>query len=85
MAQESLTPEEDKLPLEEFVRLDTTVDFQAIASDRFLKYAAERPYIHLGTRLANDYIVAYTNEIYLSEIFRPPVKDTCPSIIVILR
>ena len=70
MAVLSLTPEEDKLPLEEFVKLDTTVDFQAIASQRFLRYAAERPFIHLGTRLANDYIVAYTNEIYIHEIYR---------------
>lgn len=70
MAVLSLTPEEDKLPLEEFVKLDTTVDFQAIDSQRFLRYAAERPFIHLGTRLANDYIVAYTNEIYIHEIYR---------------
>lgn len=70
MAITSLTPEEDALSLEEYVKLETTVDFQAIASDRFLKYAAERPYIKLGTRLANDYIVAYTNEIYVNEIYR---------------
>ncbi len=75
MAIETLTPDEDILTLEEFVSLDTTVDFQAIASDRFLKYVAERPYIHLGTRLANDYIVAYTNEIYLPEIFRELGSD----------
>lgn len=70
MAVTSLTPEEDMLSLEDFVNLETTVDFQAIASDRFLKYAAERPFIHLGTKLANDYIVAYTNEIYIDEIYR---------------
>ncbi len=70
MEIQTLTPEEDKLSLEEFVKLETTVDFQAIASDRFLRYAAARPFIHLGTRLANDYIVAYTNEIYIPSIYR---------------
>lgn len=63
------------MELEEFVRLPTTVDFQAIASDRFLKYAAQRPYIYLGTKLANDYIVAYTDEIYIEEIYRELGSD----------
>ena len=63
------------MELEEFVSLPDTVDFQAIASDRFLKYAAQRPYIYLGTRLANDYIVAYTNERYIDEIYRELGSD----------
>jgi len=63
------------LELEEFVSLPTTVDFQAIASDRFLKYAAQRPYIYLGTKFANDYIVAYTDERYIEDIYRELGSD----------
>ena len=61
--------DEDKLSLEEFVKLPTTVDFQAPASDSFMNYAAQRPFIHIGTKLANDYVVAYTNEKYISRIY----------------
>ena len=67
--------EEDRLPLEEFVKLPTTVDFQVINSDRFQSYAASRPYIHLGTRLANDYTVAYTNEENIDTILRELGND----------
>ena len=63
------------MELEEFVSLPTTVDFQAIASDRFLKYAAERPYIHLGTQFANDLVIAYTDEMYIEEIYRELGSD----------
>lgn len=61
--------EEDSLSLEEFVKLPTTVDFQAIASDSFLEYAAARPYLHLGTRLANGYLIVYTNEKYIQQTY----------------
>lgn len=61
--------EEDMLPLNEFVRLPTTVDFQALASESFLEYARTRPYLHLGTRLANDYIVVYTNERNIPQVY----------------
>jgi len=54
--------DEDALPLEEFVRLPTTVDFQAINSDRFKTFVKNKPYLHFGTELANSYIVGYTNE-----------------------
>lgn len=56
--------------MEEFVRLPTTVDFQAVVSERLLQYIAERPYIRLGARLGNDYVIAYTNELYMREIYR---------------
>lgn len=59
MAQE--IDNEDNLPLAEFVKLPTTVDFQVIYTDRFKAYAKNRPYLHLGTELANNYIVGYTN------------------------
>ncbi len=63
------------MELEEFVSLPTTVDFQAIASDRFLKYAADRPYIRLGTQFANDLVIAYTDEMYIEEIYRELGSD----------
>lgn len=57
--------DENALPLDEFVKLPTTVDFQTINSDRFKIYAKDKPYLHFGTELANNYIVGYTNEKYL--------------------
>lgn len=59
-----------KTSLEEFVRLPTSVDFQVIDSDSFRSYAAQRPYIYPGTTLANGYTVVYTDEKYISEIYR---------------
>ena len=59
---------EDELPLSEFIKLPTTVDFQAINSDRFQRYVSERPYIHLGTELANNFIVGYVNVKYLDSL-----------------
>ena len=60
---------EDALPLSDFVELPTTVDFQAINSDRFRAYISDKPYIMLGTELANNYVVGYTNEKNIQKIF----------------
>jgi subtilisin family serine protease len=57
--------DEDSLPLAEFVKLPTTVDFQVIDTDRFRLYASDKPYLHFGTELANNYVVVYTNEKYI--------------------
>ncbi len=57
--------EEDRLPLEEYVKLPTTVDFQVINTPRFQAYAKDKPYLHFGTELANNYIIVYTNEKYI--------------------
>ena len=51
--------DEDSLSLDEFVKLPTTVDFQVINTDRFKAFVKDKPYIHLGTELANNYIVGY--------------------------
>ena len=61
---------EDELSLEEFIKLPTTVDFQALASRSFLEYAAARPFLRLGTKLANDYVVVYVNEKYIYEVYK---------------
>ncbi len=59
---------EDELPLEEFVKLPTTVDFQILLTDRFREYARTRPYLHIGTELASNYAVVYTNERYIDQL-----------------
>ncbi len=66
---------EDDLPLEEFVKLPTTVDFQAIVNPKFVDYVKTRPYLHLGTELANRYIVVYVNQKYLWDVYEEMGKD----------
>lgn len=57
--------DEDRLPLEEYIKLSTTVDFQVINTARFREYARDKPYLHFGTELANNYVIVYTNEKYI--------------------
>ena len=57
--------DEDRLPLEEYIKLPTTVDFQVINTARFREYARDKPYLHFGTELANNYVIVYTNEKYI--------------------
>jgi len=59
---------EDLLPLDEFVKLPTTVDFGTINSDRFKLFVKDRPWLHVGTELANEYVVVYLNEKYFSRL-----------------
>ncbi len=61
--------DENSLPLEEFTKLPTTVDFNIINTDRVKVYLKDKPYIKLGTELASRYVVAYTNEENLQGIF----------------
>ncbi|NLU23129.1 MAG: S8 family peptidase [Clostridiales bacterium] len=67
--------DEDSLPLEEFIKLPTTVDFQIINTDRFSAYAKDKPYIRLGTKLANDYIVGYTNVKNVPQLLQDTGSD----------
>lgn len=57
------------LPLDEFVKLPTTVDFGAFYIDRFEAYIKDKPYLKLGTKLANDYVVVYTNKKNIPRVF----------------
>lgn len=59
--------EEYLLPLEEFVKLPTTVDFQVVNTDRFQEYAKDKPYLRFGKEFSNDYIIGYTNERYIQQ------------------
>ncbi len=60
--------EEDLLPLEEYVKLPTTVDFQVINTSRFREYARDKPYLHFGTELEGNYLIVYTNEKYIKKL-----------------
>ena len=60
--------DEDLLPLEDYVKLPTTVDFQVINTQRFKDYARDKPYLHFGTELANSYVIVYTNEKYIQSL-----------------
>lgn len=66
---------EDDLPLSEFVKLPTTVDFQTLNTQRFRNYVAARPYLHPGTEFANHYIVTYVNVKYIQSVFEDLGKD----------
>lgn len=60
---------EDELPLSEFIKLPTTVDFSALNTDRFKLFVKDRPYLHTGTELASGYVVMYTNRKNLPVVF----------------
>jgi len=61
--------DENDLPLEEFIKLPTTVDFNVVNTDKFKLYVQNKPYIKLGTELANKLVMVYTNVIYIPTIF----------------
>ncbi len=69
------TVNEEALSLAEFVALPTTIDFNVINSDRFKLYAAARPYLRVGTELANGYVPVYTNQANLEAVFRDLGSD----------
>ena len=60
--------DELNLPLSEFVKLPTTVDFQVLNTERFKIFAKSRPYIRLGTEFENRYIVGYINQAYVTQL-----------------
>ncbi len=60
-------PDETAMPLEDFVKLPTTVDFQAINTESFRQYVQSRPYLRVGAELNNNFLIVYTNEKYILE------------------
>ena len=60
--------DENLLTLDEFINLPTTVSFNVVNIDRFQAYARDKPYIRLGTQLANLLVIAYTNQKNISTI-----------------
>ena len=67
--------EEDKLPLEEYVKLPGTVDFQVINTSRFREYARDKPYLHFCTELEGSYVIVYTNEKYIKDLLMRLCSD----------
>ncbi|HBF66545.1 MAG TPA: peptidase, partial [Clostridium sp.] len=63
------------LPLSEFVKLPTTVDFYIINTDRFKLYVQDNPYLKLGTEMANELIVVYTHRDNLPSLFEDLGND----------
>ncbi len=49
------------LPLSEFIKLPTTVDFNIVNTDRFKAFVQDKPYLKLGTELANELVMVYTH------------------------
>lgn len=72
---------ENLIPLSEFVKLPTTIDFGIINSERFKKYVQDKPYLRLGTQLANEYVVVYLNQKYAYDVF----KDLGSDLLVVPR
>ena len=64
--------DELNLPLSEFVKLPTTVDFQVLNTERFKIFAKSRPYIRLGTEFENGYIVSQPGQRF--QYYRPDYK-----------
>ncbi|MEA4972994.1 MAG: S8 family peptidase [Candidatus Metalachnospira sp.] len=62
--------DENELPLEDFVKLPTTIDFNVINTDRFKLYVRDKPYIKLGTEFANELVAVYTNANNIPKIFQ---------------
>lgn len=60
---------ENDLPLEEFIKLPTTISFYVINTDRFKKFVKDKPYIRLGTEFANELVIIYTNKKNIPLLF----------------
>jgi len=61
--------DENSLPLDEFIKLPTTVDFGSFNSRAFKEYAKDKPYIRIGKELSSGFFVGYTNVAYIQQIF----------------
>lgn len=53
--------EEAAMPLEDFVKLPTTIAFDTIHTERFQNFLEENPFIKAGTKLGTGYIPVYIN------------------------
>ena len=56
------------MPIEEFVMLDDVVDFYTYYDVVFRDYIKDKPYVKVGTILAQEYVVAYTTEQYMPQV-----------------
>jgi len=67
--------DEASLTLVEFLKLPSTVEFNALSTTQFNTYAEQRPYIKLGSKLDTGYIPAYTNKENVERIFEELGSD----------
>ncbi|NCC16362.1 MAG: peptidase [Clostridia bacterium] len=69
------TMNEYDLPLDEFIKLPTTVDFTVVNTDRFKLFVKDKPYLKLGTEMSNEMIVVYTNQENIFPVFEELGND----------
>jgi subtilisin family serine protease len=63
------------MSLAEFIRLPTTVEFYTLNTDRFKRFAEERPYIKVGSETLSGYVVVYANVEYINTLFEELGSD----------
>ena len=61
--------DENQLPLSEFMKLPTTVEFNVLNTDRFQRFAETAPYIKLGKETASGFVPVYTNKANINKLF----------------
>lgn len=62
--------DENTLPLAEFIKLPTTVDFGSLNTEGFQRYIKDKPYIKVGNEIATGVVIVYTNRDYIQKIFQ---------------
>lgn len=67
--------DESAMSLAEFVKLPTTVEFFTLNTDRFKRYAKERPYLKVGTEVLSGYAPVYTNQENIPSVFKELGSD----------
>jgi len=67
---ETAPPRQVDLSLNEFLRRPDVVDFNVFFTPAMEAYVAQRPFIKLGTLLANETAILYTTEEHIDDIFR---------------
>lgn len=72
---DSSQPSEQQMSLYDFIKLPTTVAFNAFYTQRLQNYIAKRSYIRLGRVLINDTAILYTSEDRMEEIFKDLGSD----------
>ena len=66
---------ENDLPLDEFIKLPTTVDFNVINTERFKTFIKNKPYLKLGPELENELVIVYTNQENIPKLFEELGND----------
>jgi len=61
--------DENTLPLAEFLKLSTTVDFASFNTEKFKRYIKDKPYIKVGKEMAPGVVIVYTNKNRIQKIF----------------